>query len=424
MQQALMKDLQPIKPVAEKLYELAAELLRCVDVDEQERERYIEDVRRNGCKIMPFPIKEDKDEEESAGLYFTEKEIKALPKNFRSKFENHKNISYREETGVYEVRKQIDGVSYFGSSKNRDEAVRKFLQDIRNGGKPARGTRAPVPEVEEAAPPRPAFNDVAAQWLELRKPLIKATTYEHYESLFRANVFPAFGGRAVEEIRQSDCQELINAYVEQGKNRTADKIYLTLKAVFEFAVGEELIARSPMRFIKPPQYEEKNGVALTLEEERELLKLIAESKCDEVIKHALVFLLYTGIRRSELASAELEGGFVSVICSKVRKGFQEKRRLIPITPMLARWLPQMNVDELRDVRPDALTQAMKRLMPEHHLHELRHTFITRAQECGVPREVVSVWAGHAADNTQTSNVYTHFSREFMQEQARKVDYII
>ena len=373
---------------------------------------------------MPFLIKEDKDEEEGAGFYFTEKEIKALPKNFRDKFVNQKNISYREETGVYEIRKQIDGVSYFGSSKNRDEAVRKFLQDVRNGGKPARGKREPVPEIEEPPKQKPAFNDVAAQWLELRKPIIKATTYEHYKSVFRANVFSVYDGRGVDELKQSDCQELINRYIEQRKYRTADKIYQALKAVFEFALGEELIERSPMRFIRPPQYEEQNGVALTLDEERGFLRLLAASKCDEAIKHALIFLLYTGIRRSELASALIEDCFISVVCAKVRKGFQEKRRIIPITPMLARWLPDFELEELRGVRPDALTQAFKRLMPAHHLHELRHTFITRCQECGVPREVVSVWAGHAADNTQTSNVYTHFSREFMKEQAQKVDYII
>lgn len=373
---------------------------------------------------MPFPIKEDKDKEEGAGLYFTEKEIKALPKKFREKFVNQKNISYREETGVYEIRKQIDGISYFGSSKNRDEAVRRFLQDVRNGGKPAKGKSSEPPAVIEVPKAKPPFNEVAAQWLELRKPLIKATTYEHYESVFRANVFPVFEGRRVDELKQSDCQELINRYIDCRKYRTADKIYQTLKAVFEFAVGDDLIERSPMRFIKPPQYEEQNGVALTLEEEREFIRLLAESKCDRAIKNALVILLYTGIRRSELASAKIVDGCVSVICAKVRKGFQEKRRIIPITPMLAEWLPKMNVDELRAVRPDALTQAMKRLMPKHHLHELRHTFITRCQECGVPREVVSVWAGHAADGTQTSNVYTHFSAEFMKEQAQKVDYII
>ncbi len=373
---------------------------------------------------MPFPIKEDKDEEEGAGFYFTEKEIKALPKNFREKFVNQKNISYREETGVYEIRKQIDGVSYFGSSKNRDEAVRKFLLDVRNGGRPANGKNVPAPAVIELPKVLPPFNDVATRWLELRKPLIKATTYEHYESVFRANIFPAYAGRRVDELKQSDCQELINRYIDCRKYRTATKIYQTLSAVFEFAVGEDLIERSPMRFVRPPQYEEQNGVSLTLDEEREFLRLIAASKCSEVIKHALIFILYTGIRRSELASARIEDGCIEVKNSKTRKGFKEKPRFIPVTPMLAAWLPSFELDKMRTVRPDALTQAFKRLMPTHHQHELRHTFITRCQECGVPREVVSVWAGHAADNTQTSNVYTHFSREFMKEQAQKVDYII
>ncbi|MDE6441559.1 MAG: tyrosine-type recombinase/integrase, partial [Clostridia bacterium] len=71
---------------------------------------------------------------------------------------------------------------------------------------------------------------------------------------------------------------------------------------------------------------------------------------------------------------------------------------------------------------DLLSRSFKDLCPSHHLHELRHTFITRCQECGVPREVVSVWAGHSADNTMTSNVYTHFSDEFMLVEAQKIDY--
>ena len=371
---------------------------------------------------MPFPIKEDKDEEEGAGFYFTEKEIKALPKNFREKFVKQKNTSSREETGVNEIRKQIDGVSYFGSSKNRDEAVRKFLLDVRNGGRPANGKNVPAPAVIELPKVLPPFNDVATRWLELRKPLIKATTYEHYESVFRANIFPAYAGRRVDELKQSDCQELINRYIDCRKYRTATKIYQTLSAVFEFAVGEELIERSPMRLLKPPKYEERGGVALTLEEEREFLRLLNGCNCTTDIKNALLFLLYTGIRRSELASARIENGFISVISAKTRKGFQEKRRLIPVTPILAPHLTGFDMAQLNALRPDALTQAFKRLMPAHHLHELRHTFITRAQECGVAREVVSVWAGHSPDSTQTSNVYTHFSREFMLKEAQKVIY--
>jgi len=326
----------------------------------------------------------------------------------------------QKPNGVFELRYRANGYNISVSSLDFNKLKPKFIKALQDYVQTKK--QQEVPTMEQEKKTLPPFNVVAMQWLELRKPLIKAVTYEHYESLFRANVFPAFEGRTISDLKQSDCQELINRYLGLCKYRTADKIYQALKAIFEFAIGEELIEKSPMRFIKPPQYEEQGGVALTLNEERELLKLIAESKCDEVIKHSLIFLLYTGIRRSELADARIEDGFVSVLCAKTRKNYNEKRRLIPVTPMLAKWLPKFELDKMRTVRPDALTQAMKRLMPKHHLHELRHTFITRAQECGVPREVVSVWAGHAADNTQTSKVYTHFSNDFMRKEAQKVIY--
>lgn len=376
--------------------------------------------------MIPFPNgKEDEEsKKERAGLYFTEKEIRALPKKLQKDFKQ-KNIRYREKTGIYEIRKRIDGIDYFASSKNRNEAVRKFIKLLRTPPEQLRKKRDAVKEQPQELPKTsPAFSQVCEDWLELKRPTIKKRTYDYYVQVFEANILPPFYGRRVDDVKQSDVQKLINDYVEQEKYRTATKIYQTLNAVFEYAVGEELLERSPMRKLRPPKYEEQNGIALTLEEEREFVALVNGCKCLPEIKAALLFLLYTGIRRSELATARIEGDFVSVACSKVRKGFKERRRLIPITPMLARWLPGINLEELHAVRPDALTQAMKRLMPSHHLHELRHTFITRCQECGVPREVVSVWAGHAADNTQTSNVYTHFSADFMKKQAEKVDYNI
>ncbi len=354
---------------------------------------------------------------QKSAITLTKKEIKSLPNELQTKITIELTFPVRQKpNGVFEVRYRAHGYNVAASSVDFDKLKPKFIEALRNSL--PRELPAPGVAVKSTA----KFETVAARWLELRKPLIKATTYEHYESVFRANIFPAYEGRELVDIKQSDCQELINRYIDCEKYRTADKIYQTLKAVFEYAVGEDLLERSPMRKLRPPQYEEQNGVSLTLEEEREFLRLLAASKCSEVIKHALIFILYTGIRRSELASAKIVDGCIEVKNSKTRKGFKEKPRIIPVTPMLAAWLPSFELDKMRTVRPDALTQAFKRLMPAHHQHELRHTFITRCQECGVPREVVSVWAGHAADNTQTSNVYTHFSREFMKKEAQKVIY--
>lgn len=371
---------------------------------------------------MYFPnVKERKERKEEkpiapkSAFHFTQKEIKKMPEEFQKVITIKLPIPVRQKkNGVFEARFRKHGFNICVSSADFDKLRGKLLAAFlnyklkRESAEPAHGA--------------PLFEEVAARWLELKRPTIKENTAEFYDSLFRATLFPAFAGRGLEDIRQSDIQALINACVERGSPRTAVKVYQTMKAIFEFAVGDELLEKSPMRLLKPPKYEEKNGRALTLAEERELVGLVGASNCAPEVKAALLFLLYTGIRRSELSSVQIDGDFVCVTCAKVRKGYQERKRLIPITPMLARWLPEMELDELRTVRPDALTQAMKRLMPAHHLHELRHTFITRAQECGVAREVVSVWAGHAADETQTTKVYTHFSMEFMKREGQKVIY--
>lgn len=367
-------------------------------------------------------IAEEKQEEQKnialkSAFYFTKKELKQMPELLQNYFTIELPIPVRQKpNGVFEARFRKYGLNISVSSKDFEKLKPKFLAALLR-------CNPPSSEPEPAEPAGvPLFESVSMRWLELKRPTIKQGTIEFYESLFHANLLPAFSGRAVSEIRQSDIQSVLNFYVEEGKPRTALKIYQTLKAIFEFAVGDEILEKSPMRLLRPPKYEEQNGVALTLAEERELILKILAANCIPEVKHALLFLLYTGIRRSELATVRIEDGFISVVCSKIRKGYQERRRLIPITPMLARWLPDMEFERVRAVNPNALTQAMKRLMPAHHLHELRHTFITRAQECGVPREVVSVWAGHAADGTQTSNVYTHFSREFMQKEGLKVIY--
>lgn len=52
------------------------------------------------------------------------------------------------------------------------------------------------------------------------------------------------------------------------------------------------------------------------------------------------------------------------------------------------------------------------LRPNHLLHDLRHTFITRYQECGIKRGIVSLLAGHTADSSITSIVYTHLEQYY------------
>ena len=103
---------------------------------------------------------------------------------------------------------------------------------------------------------------------------------------------------------------------------------------------------------------------------------------------------------------------------------KEKSRSIPISPMLKRVLPLIDIDKIKTVSLGVLTNYFKKLCPTHHLHDLRHTFITRAQECGIRREIVSLWAGYKADSSITTNVYTHFQErsELQIVEMQKYDY--
>ena len=192
--------------------------------------------------------------------------------------------------------------------------------------------------------------------------------------------------------------------------------------MFECAVADGVITLNPMAKVKLARYEEKHGSPLTKEEEYALLQEIKRKPT--VYNQAFAFIMYTGLRRTELESVIIDGEWITLTTAKQRKGMKEKTRSIPISPMLNRVLPLIDIQKIKTVSIGVLTNYFKALCPNHHLHDLRHTFSTRAQECGIRREIVSLWAGHKADNSITTTVYTHFQErsELQIAEMQKYDY--
>ncbi len=180
-----------------------------------------------------------------------------------------------------------------------------------------------------------------------------------------------------------------------------------------------------MAKVRIPTYEQKHGTPLTRAEEKIFVDKL-KSNNDDLYLQAYVFILYTGLRRSELSSMIIDNTWVTVTTGKQRKGKSEKQRRIPISPMLKKVLPLIDVNGITALKTEPLTRRFKNLSPDHHLHDLRHTFITRCQECGIQREIVSLWAGHAADSSITSTVYTHLEHyeENQLREIKKFSYIL
>lgn len=342
-------------------------------------------------------------------LHFSSKEIQKMPKEFKKDFRLKGGISAhvrKKANGSYEIRYRRNGYNISVTSKVLEQAKERFLLKL-----------ALTPEQLSATI---SFKDFALKWIEtVKKPTTKEKTWKEYVRLCETSIFPRFGNYIVREIRPLHIQQLLNDLLEKGTPRTAEATYILLKPLFEFAVAEDLISKSPMTLIRKPIFETNHATALTVKEEKEFVERCLQSGLP--CARAFIVILYTGLRRSELASAEISDRWITVTSAKTKKGLRPKKRRIPISPLLRKYLPFVFPEDLKtDI--SFLTHKFPEFAPKHHLHELRHTFITRCQECGISRELTSLWAGHKADNTMTSNVYTHFSDEHQLKEIEKFTY--
>ena len=77
------------------------------------------------------------------------------------------------------------------------------------------------------------FNDFVKNWLD-----IKPNTHKEYKRLFEYDITPHFVGKTLADIDREFLQEFLFRYVEEGKNRTADKLHLILRCIFDLAASD------------------------------------------------------------------------------------------------------------------------------------------------------------------------------------------
>lgn len=357
-----------------------------------------------------------KQKSKNEALKFTKQELNQMPQKFKKLFTYNKAIAHVRLTSrnVYEVRCMIDGVSYFGCSKDLEVAKAKFIESLKNG-----------PDKLPKQKKKLLFNDYFIRWMEtVKKPYIKESTYDGYIQVFKSNIECAFKEIILTEIDSFYLQNFINGFTQSERYRTAKKVYNLLSPCFDYAVADGLLDRNPMAKVVIPKYEIKQGSPITHEEEKILVNALKKTK--NVYAQALVFLTYTGLRVGELSSVVYNGEWIEAITEKERKGLKAKIRRIPVSPNLKRCLPFIDVESIKKLNKNTISRHLSDFIENHHTHDLRHTFVTRAQEVGIRREIVSLWVGHAADSSITSTVYTHLdqNKEIQLQEIKKFDYAV
>lgn len=131
----------------------------------------------------------------------------------------------------------------------------------------------------------------------------------------------------------------------------------------------------------------------------------------EIVKQVLLYL-YTGCRYEELYTLRPEDCYADHIViskSKTAAGYRtvplcdKIRAILPVEP-----IPSYNV----------FNKSFKQLLPEYHIHDCRHTFITRMTEAGIDSRIIKAIVGHkTSDITER---YTHITLDVMLDAVNKL----
>ena len=233
---------------------------------------------------------------------------------------------------------------------------------------------------------------------------------------YNAHIAPTLAEMRLVDITPEHVQKVVDGLHDRQK--TAHEVFTLINVVCKAAIKHNLITHNPCDLVLLQSYESKHGKALTKDEERLLLAKTSGTPYQQMSAVAL----YTGLRPNEYRTARIDNGFIVARNSKQHDGKEHMKR-IPISPMLAPYVSNAHTDEPQPIRfyyPDRITERLKSILPHHKLYDLRTTFYSRCQECGIAEIARKLFVGHSLGGL--ADTYTDVSDDYLITEAQKLHY--
>ncbi|MDE5601057.1 MAG: site-specific integrase [Clostridia bacterium] len=302
------------------------------------------------------------------------------------------------------------------------------------------------------------YKDWLNIWLEhYVKTSSKQRTYERYLQTSSAHIIPSLGEYEISELQPIVLQQFISKLLECGNKRTGNglspnfvKLIISvlqnsLKSAYTFGINQEYIADK----IKRPKIFEKQVECFSLNEQKRIEQYILGHSKPKL--RGIILCLYTGLRIGELlaltwSDIDFHNALLSVTktchdgningkhCVIVDTPKTENsQRDIPLSKPIITLLREMKKQGtsnfvIEDKQTAVFVRSyqrtfellLKRLdIPHKGFHALRHTFATRALECGMDIKTLSEILGHK-NATITLNRYAHSLWEHKSEMMNKL----
>ena len=291
-------------------------------------------------------------------------------------------------------------------------------------------------------------------WLELyEKESVKPRTYRHYQSIIDKRLIHDLGNYEMEALTPIVLQKYIVRLSQKGNTRTGgglsansvNGIILVLRSSLSMAYLLGITSELHTDKIKRPQISEKTVESFNTDEQKLIEQAILSDRRDKMF--GIILCLYTGLRIGELLA--LEWSDIDFVKEELRvyktcyDGQDETGRSCrltgtPKTESSKRTipLPQQLIPHLKKIKKRSTSSYVvgdgnkiitvrsyqrsfelllkKQGIPHRGFHALRHTFATRAIECGMDVRSLSEILGHKNPNI-TLKRFVHSFMEHKRE---------
>lgn len=303
------------------------------------------------------------------------------------------------------------------------------------------------------------YKEWLQEWLKnYVKIAAKQRTVRRYSEIINVHLIPSLGEYDVQELSPMILQKYVSELLEFGNKRTGsalsassvNSIITVIQSSLGVAFNLGFMSERVGDKIKRPKLNEKKVECFSVEEQRKIEKAVLSDKRKYMFG---VFLcLYTGLRIGELLALEWSDiDFVNGVLSVTKTCYDGKDsngafgriidrpktlsscRVIPIPKQIMPFLKAVKKDSesfyviakssdglLVRTYQRNFTSLLKQLnIPLRGFHALRHTFATRAIECGIDVKTLSEILGHK-NPTVTLNRYAHSLLEHKKDMMNKL----
>lgn len=299
------------------------------------------------------------------------------------------------------------------------------------------------------------YKDWIKTWLEnYVKPTSKIRTYERYSLLAENHIVSVIGDYDLNTLSPILLQELITKLLQNGNKingrplsaSTVNTIISVIQSSLKMANLLGYLQNNISIKIKRPKIEEKEVSCFSLSEQKQIEQAILNSKKKKLL--GIIVCLYSGLRIGELLSLkwqdiDFQKGLLSVntTCYDAKGGIRLESKPKTKTSKRVIPLPRQIITIIKELKKSSLSIYMltdknkpisvrsyqrsfelllKKLNIKHKgFHAIRHTFATRAMECGMDVKTLAEILGHK-NPIITLNRYAHSLIEHKQNMMNKI----